>query len=223
MKKRLFKNKYCVDSLRLPGWDYSAAGFYFVTICTKHRVDYFGKVNHNNLVLNRLGWIAKKYLREIPQHYPFVKVDSFIIMTNHIHVILNINKNLNNKIKFINVYVCNRNNNIENSSNTVTVEARNCNNNIENSSNTVEARNCAPLHGCVNKFGMVQSKNLSAIIRAYKSTVKKYANKNNVNFEWQERFYDHIINDDIGLNNVRQYIKINPIKMINEKNNKPCL
>src|SRR5271169_5569659 len=40
----LYKNKYRVESARLENWDYSSEGFYFITICTKNRVSFFGKI-----------------------------------------------------------------------------------------------------------------------------------------------------------------------------------
>ena len=60
-----------------------------------------------------------------------------------------------------------------------------------------------------NKFG-TQSKNLASIIRGFKIAVTTYARKNNIEFAWQERFYDHIIRDNKGLENIREYIFNNP-------------
>ena len=40
----LFKDKYRVESARLPGYDYSSAGWYFITICTGNRIKYFGDI-----------------------------------------------------------------------------------------------------------------------------------------------------------------------------------
>jgi len=60
-----------------------------------------------------------------------------------------------------------------------------------------------------NQFGR-QSQNLGSIIRGFKSTVKRYANENKIDFAWQERFYDRIIRDNNELENVRSYIFNNP-------------
>ena len=56
-----------------------------------------------------------------------------------------------------------------------------------------------------NKFGS-QSQNLGSVIRGFKSSLKRYANENNIDFAWQSRFYDRIIRDQKGLDNVREYI-----------------
>ncbi|MFH1537068.1 MAG: hypothetical protein ABID45_03710 [Patescibacteria group bacterium] len=76
----------------------------------------------------------------------------------------------------------------------------------------VETQNFASLQKFINyknKFGP-QSKNLSSIIRGYKTGVKNYATINNKTFYWQARFYDHIIRNKYELNKIRQYIIDNP-------------
>jgi putative transposase len=69
-----------------------------------------------------------------------------------------------------------------------------------------------------NKFG-AQSNNLSSVIRGYKIGVTKFARRNNINFSWQERFYDRIIWNDDVLDKAMQYIINNPAKWESEKNN----
>ena len=69
---------------RIPGYDYSAQNYYFVTVCTHNRKCLFG----DPMKLNDLGIKAGKFLEEIPQFYPEVTVDKFVIMPNHVHAIL---------------------------------------------------------------------------------------------------------------------------------------
>ena len=63
---------------------------------------------------------------------------------------------------------------------------------------------------------------LSVIIGAFKSAVTKTANDKYPceNFAWQSRFYDHIIRNNISLNNIREYIRKNPENWNNDPNNK---
>ncbi len=56
-----------------------------------------------------------------------------------------------------------------------------------------------------NIFGP-QKHNVSSIIRGFKSSVTTYARKNNLPFNWQSRFYDHIIRNNDELNRIRKYI-----------------
>ena len=87
-----YKNKYRIKSARLPNWDYGSNGMYFITICTQNRVHFFGKIINKKMQLNEIGEMAEKYWNEIPQHFPFVKLDAFVVMPNHIHGILIIDK-----------------------------------------------------------------------------------------------------------------------------------
>ena len=89
----LYKNKYRSKSLRLKDWDYSSAGWYYVTICTNGKKKYFGEVVNGKIILNDLGNIVKKFLTEIPHHFSNVFIDLFVVMPNHIHVIIIIENN----------------------------------------------------------------------------------------------------------------------------------
>ena len=93
MKGDKFKNKYKIKSTRLQNWDYGNNGYYFVTICTKNKNKYFGEIENREMILNDIGKIAEKYWLEIPKHFDFVLLDEFVIMPNHIHGIIIINKN----------------------------------------------------------------------------------------------------------------------------------
>lgn len=84
--------KYRVESFRLQNRDYAANGWYYVTIKTKLNRHYFGYVKNEHMQLNELGKIAKKCWMKIPEHYPFVILDEFVIMPNHVHGIIVINK-----------------------------------------------------------------------------------------------------------------------------------
>jgi len=89
-----YKDKYRIETTRLPSWDYSANAPYYVTICTKHKINFFGKIDKHIIELSPLGETAQNYWLDIPKHFPFVELDEFIIMPNHIHGIIVINKNV---------------------------------------------------------------------------------------------------------------------------------
>lgn len=84
----LFKNKYRIASARLRGWDYSNAGYYFVTICTRNREHHFGQIRDGEMHLSAVGEIVACYWREIPKHHANVELDEFMIMPNHVHGIV---------------------------------------------------------------------------------------------------------------------------------------
>lgn len=79
-------------SIRLPHYDYTQAGAYFVTIVTRKRVPLFGEVLNGGVELSQYGQIARRTWEEIPRHFPNVSLDAFIVMPNHIHGIVFINE-----------------------------------------------------------------------------------------------------------------------------------
>ena len=78
-------------SIRLKGYDYSRAGAYFVTICTQDRRCLFGEITAKIMRLNDPGRMIQTVWYELPQHYPGVDIDAFVIMPNHIHGIIDLN------------------------------------------------------------------------------------------------------------------------------------
>ena len=84
-------DKYHRRSIRLNGYNYSSAGFYFITICTHQRICLFGNVEESEIHPSKFGQIATARWQEIPQHFSHVALDEFVIMPNHIHGILTVN------------------------------------------------------------------------------------------------------------------------------------
>jgi len=75
-------------SIRLKGYDYSSAGGYFITICTLDRKSIFGTIVGHEMRLSRAGEIARECWLEIPNHFPKVQLDEFIVMPDHMHGII---------------------------------------------------------------------------------------------------------------------------------------
>ena len=69
---------------RLKNYDYSSRNSYFITICTFDKACIFGKPNQ----LNQRGMTAETVLLEMERHFSNVKVDKYVIMPNHVHMIL---------------------------------------------------------------------------------------------------------------------------------------
>ncbi|MFH0815134.1 MAG: transposase [Candidatus Falkowbacteria bacterium] len=87
----LFQNQFRIPSTRLQYWNYAQDGWYFVTICTHKRECFLGEINNYEPQLSPVGQIAEKCWLEIPQHFPNVELETFVIMPNHIHGIITIN------------------------------------------------------------------------------------------------------------------------------------
>lgn len=78
--------------LRLKGFDYGSDGGYFITINIKHRKQFFGKIKNGIMGLSEIGCLAWKCWYEIPKYYPFVILDEFVVMPDHVHGVLFIKK-----------------------------------------------------------------------------------------------------------------------------------
>jgi REP element-mobilizing transposase RayT len=84
----LYKGKYRSETKRLPSWDYSAEGYYFVTICTARRHSFFGTIMGSKVSLSRIGMIACKEWLKSAQLRQNIELDAFVVMPNHIHGIV---------------------------------------------------------------------------------------------------------------------------------------
>ena len=84
----LFENKYRIKSIRLPNYDYSSDGAYYITICTKNREHFFGKIINGEMVLSEIGGIVKYEWKQTGEIRKNVELDEYVIMPNHIHGIL---------------------------------------------------------------------------------------------------------------------------------------
>ena len=88
---------------RLKEYDYSMPNAYFITVCTEKRrnllwTDAEAIVDCPSCVpLTHLGRVTQKCIEEIPSHYPAVSVDHYVIMPNHIHLLLQIHSDGNGR------------------------------------------------------------------------------------------------------------------------------
>lgn len=87
-------------SIRLKNYDYSQNGLYFLTVCTYDKANLFGQIVgaiHESpaltyqINLNENGIILKSFIKQLSLRYSELKVDKYIIMPNHVHLILEIN------------------------------------------------------------------------------------------------------------------------------------
>ena len=190
-----FQNKYRIPSTRLQNWDYGWNAIYFVTICTEGRECCFGDVIDGKMQLSEIGTIAMKYWNEIPKHFPFVVLDEFVVMPNHLHGIIIIDK--------------------PNNINGDDVKKRQC---LVSTIHKQPPENISPKQCIGQKRFQNQGKNtLSSIIGSYKSVITKNARQMHSGFAWQARFHDHIIRNDISFLHIRNYIYENPAKWTDDK------
>ena len=196
--KNLYQNKYRNESRRAQWWDYTKNAAYYVTIVTKDREHFFGEIENGIMNLSDIGKIADDLWYEIPQHQPNVKLDEFVVMPNHIHCIVVIDKQDGGINDDIAVDVV----------------------------GTMHASSLPPTQSSITvinqKMADISPKpdSLAVIIGGYKSGITRNARKINSDYDWQPRFYDHIIRNEKSLKRIRDYIKNNPKNWNNDKMNK---
>jgi len=84
------KMQYHHKSIRLPNYDYSSPGFYFLTLCTFYRSNLFGEIETEIMNENWIAQVAREEWLRSSEIRSEIKIDSFVIMPNHIHGIVQI-------------------------------------------------------------------------------------------------------------------------------------
>ena len=176
-------------SIRLPCWNYSNEGGYFITICTKDRECFFGDVMGGKIILNECGeivfeeWIKTKMIRQN------IELDEFIIMPNHFHGILLINHMIHN------------------------VGTPRWG--VQKFQRTRHRR--VPTK-TMNKFWKPNSLG-SIINQFKSIVTKRIRINGNEKFAWQPRYYEHIIRNKKDMERIQEYIINNPVQWESDENN----
>ena len=196
-------------SLRLPDYDYSQPGAYFVTIVTGRRKCLFGEIENGTIKLSILGQIVEKVWENLPERFPNIICDNYIIMPNHIHGIIEIiaagfapAENIIRQPQGLPLQ-----HTIENFTNIP---------NAQNQSDPVGA-GLAPAE---DNFGQPQGlplqHTIGDIVGAYKSLVsgeclKVFKARNEMMGKlWQRNYYEHVIRDERDYEAIVDYIQTNP-------------
>jgi len=207
MSQGKFQNKYRTSSIRAQWWDYGWNGAYFITICTQDRAHYFGEIQNNKMVLSEVGIIADILWHQIPVHHKNVELGDFVVMPNHIHGILIIDKKLDN----IDTDNVNNTNNVE----TGHVETGHALS-LPPSSPSSPPLPSVPKPGS-KRFQNIGKNTISSIVGSYKSAVTKHANRLGYRHQWQKLFYDNIIRSNNDYQRISDYIVSNPENWAKDK------
>ena len=90
MMNRYEPHRHHRRSVRLKGYDYTQEGAYFVTVVTQNHSCLFGELAGETMCLNPAGKVVEECWQAIPDHFPHVELDAFVIMPNHVHGIIRI-------------------------------------------------------------------------------------------------------------------------------------
>lgn len=148
--------KHTRHSIRLPSYDYTSSGAYYVTICTKNQQHFFGEIRNGKMILSKIGKIASQNWLDISNHYDHVELGEFVVMPNHIHGIIwivGVHPDLTDKNEIVGTSL----------------------GMTDDENMNAWIRRGEPLHK--REFGAPQSGSLSMIINHFKGSVKRWCNK----------------------------------------------
>jgi len=222
MKNGKYKNKYRIKSHRLPYWDYSGNGMYFITLVTQNRVCNLGKIvaethGHAYLSLSGFGKIIKTEWLKSFEIRDELFCDEYIIMPNHLHAIVVLEKPISNS---------------------------DGSHNLDGSHDShVETHGRASLQPPPQSQPQSKSqpsqpsklirlpKSISSFIGGFKSAVNSkiddYIDENNLNIPkynrnnhfFQSNYHDRIIRNNDEHKRIKKYIINNPINWADDKFN----
>ncbi len=220
MENEKFKNKFRIASTRLQHWDYANEGAYYITICTKDRIHYFGEIKNGVMHYSPVGVIANVLWFEIKNHAKNVELGEFTVMPNHIHGII-ILQNGNTIVGDTDSPDGAGNIDVDPDPPVETRHALSLRSDSESDSNSDpnpgpgpgtdphHPSNDQPQTPGQQRFQNQGKNTISSIVGGYKSSVTKHANRLGLDFGWQPRFYDNIIRDAESFDNISNYIQKN--------------
>jgi len=176
-------------SIRLKGYDYTLAGFYFITICTHQRQSLFGEIIDGEMRLNSLGRIVQDEWTKTAVIRPEIELGEFVIMPNHIHGIIIIHES-------VGAYGHTPLQNDPNAPSNHTPQ---------------HDESYSPANPSAFRS---PSRTIGAVVRGYKSAVTKQVNllRDAPGVPvWQRNYYEHIIRDEKSHLEIALYILDNPI------------
>ncbi len=180
--------KYNRHSIRLKGYDYSKAGAYFITICTKNRENLFGKIENGKMIFNDAGKMVDRIYNEL-ENYHEITIDKYIIMPDHFHGIIEIPVGAES-------ISAQSDESIINNKSWADMESANHTNAPTNHTN-------GELANVIQTF-----KRYTTI--EYIKMVKKHILPPFNKRIWQRNYWEHIIRNNDELINIREYIRNNP-------------
>ena len=217
-------------SIRLPGYDYSQPGAYFVTICTLNRACLFGDIVNGVMRLNPMGCMVQECWMAIPQHFPHVVLDAFVVMPNHVHGILVIVEKTNAGTP----HPAEAMHSVEATHSVGAMRSVGATHDVgathsagamrsvgtphpAEAMRSVGATHASPLQNdnTPTRPRGPKRQSIASIVGSFKSAVTKCINEYRGTPGapvWQRNYYEHIIRTEESLNRIREYILQNPLR-----------
>ena len=177
--------------MRLKEFDYSDDGLYYVTICVQDHIKCLGCIKNDKMELNDFGKIVNRQFEWMQNQYPYIKIAEYIVMPDHIHAIIEINRN------FIN----------ENGGTGRDLSLQN--------PRDLSLQNPRDLSlqqpNILGNPQQIKIKPLPELVGAFKTTSSKKIHESGfTDFRWQRSYHDRIIRNKIQYTRISEYIRKNP-------------
>lgn len=186
-------------SIRLRGYDYAQAGAYFVTLCTQDRACLFGDVVDGAMRLTDAGAIVDDVWRAIPDHFPGVRVDEYVIMPNHVHGVLVFNVDVDDAT-------------VVGATHASPLPGTHADTVVGGDDDAPDVpAMCTPIESARPRGPSRRS--LGAVVGTFKSAATKRINEHRGTpgaSVWQRNYYEHIVRHEEDLVRIRQYIRDKP-------------
>jgi REP element-mobilizing transposase RayT len=204
-------------STRLKGYDYSGEDLYHVVLRVRKPLCVFGEIVACELKLFPIGVIVEQCWKQIPAHFPNVRLDGWksklhgarrhsivgLRLPNHIHGIIGLKSARDSSHSSQDL------GNTKGDTSNIIVPRKDVQLNVPTKESSKTMSDISPKMG-----------SLPVIVRTYKAAVTTRCRSDGLNaFEWQSRYYDHIIRDGTDLDRVRMYILNNPVNWESDEDN----
>jgi putative transposase len=188
-------------SIRIPGYDTTQPGAYFITINTWHKQELFGEITDGKMTLNEVGEVARKQWARIPQRFPQVELGEFVVMPDHLHGIIIIVEPGRGTVDDRGTAETLKDSATESARRALTGDSPAGSDSRANTNKS-------------EQYGKPVAGSIGTIIRSYKSAVSLRLNlmrRTSNNPVWQRNYFEHIIRDEKDLQNTSLYIQDNPL------------
>lgn len=214
-----FRNKYRIQSNRMPERDYSGNGIYFITLVTQNRECNLGQINHGEIILSDFGKIVRdEWLKSFEIRHE-LDLDEYIIMPNHLHAIVLLDKTKYEQLKWPDG------------------DSNGAHDSHDSNDSHVQTHGRASLQSTTASQSIQKPptyrkpQSISSFIAGFKSAINSkidhYIDQNNLDIPkynrnnqfFQSNYHDHVIRNHAEYLRIKNYIISNPINWINDKFN----
>jgi putative transposase len=185
------------QSIRLPGYDYSQPGIYFLTLCVHERQCLFGEIANGEMHRSAIGEIVVEEWLKSAQMRSELRLDQWVLMPNHLHGIVSIRRE-------------------------VTVEGERAHSRVPLQGERAHSR--VPLQESSQAKGPPprRAQSISSFVAGFKSAARSKINRlrgTPLQPVWQANFFEHVVRDNRSLQAIREYIFTNPSRWDADREN----